>query len=183
MSSSYLKLTLTDNVKAIQTDKGSRQLYQNIEQAAHENNLLTEKESNFIKERDSFYIASVSETGWPYVQHRGGKKGFLQVLSKTTIGFANYHGNKQYISQGNFVGNDKVAMILMDYTQQRRLKILGKISVVSQQGWQSLKKAHIEDKANNIDSYFVIDIHAFDWNCPKYIRPRFTLEEIYQLIR
>ena len=104
---------------------GSREANQGFEHAEDARNDLTEREAEFIAARDSFYQATVSETGWPYVQHRGGLTGFLQVLDANTIGYADFRGNRQYVSVGNLAANDKISLILMDYANRRRLKIWG----------------------------------------------------------
>lgn len=140
---------------------------------------LGEDEMNFIAERDSFYLASVSSTGWPYIQHRGGAPGFLRVLGPTRLGFADYSGNRQLISTGNVAANDRVSLFLMDYPRQTRLKIIGHASVQDARTNPELAASLValREKAP-IERLFVIDVVSFDWNCPKYITPRFTAAEI-----
>jgi predicted pyridoxine 5'-phosphate oxidase superfamily flavin-nucleotide-binding protein len=133
----------------------------------------------FIGERDSFCLATVSETGWPYIQHRGGPKGFLKVLDPHTLGFADYRGNRQYVSVGNLAGNDRVALILMDYAKSRRLKLLGRATTVgTTEDEMLLGRLRDTDYRARVERGVLIRIEAFDWNCPLHITPRFTIEEI-----
>lgn len=140
---------------------------------------LGDEEREFIARRDSFYLATVSDNGWPYVQHRGGGPGFLQVVSPTQLGFADYKGNRQLLSTGNVAGNDRVALFLMDYGRRERLKILGRARVEDARLHPALVQqlAAAEDQAL-VERVFLIDVVSFDWNCPKYITPRFTVEEV-----
>lgn len=136
-------------------------------------------EHDYIAARDSFYMASVSESGWPYVQHRGGRRGFLRVLGPTTIGFADYEGNHQLLSTGNLTADDRVALILMDYPNQRRLKILGHARIEAA-GTNPALVEQVADPSKRalVERVVVIEVTAFDWNCPKYITPRFTADEV-----
>ncbi|MEM7723654.1 MAG: pyridoxamine 5'-phosphate oxidase family protein [Pseudomonadota bacterium] len=132
----------------------------------------------FIESRDSFYMASVSETGWPYVQHRGGPVGFLKVLGPEQIGFADYPGNKQMISKGNLVGDARVSLFLMDYPRKTRLKLIGHARMVDAGDAPDLVEALSTEGAAEAQRVCVIDLVAMDWNCPKYITPRLTEAEI-----
>ncbi len=135
-------------------------------------------EAAFIGARDSFYIASVGETGWPYIQHRGGPKGFLRILDETTIGFADFSGNRQYVSVGNIAGDDRVSLFLMDYPSRTRLKILGRATLVGLEDAATLEKLIVPGYRARVERGLKIAVAAFDWNCPQHITPRYTLEEL-----
>ncbi len=170
-------IMFTDGVKAEQSARGSRDAYAKMTaQSTPEG--LTERERDFITARDSFYIASVNEEGWPYVQHRGGPKGFLTVLDETTIGMADYRGNKQYVSTGNFKNDDRASLFLMDYPNRARLKILARAAVVDADADPDLAARLAVDGGGRIERLFTFAVEAFDWNCPQFITPRFTEEEI-----
>ncbi len=141
---------------------------------------LREDEMIFIQSRDSFYIATVTENGWPYIQHRGGPAGFVQVLGPRQIGFADYGGNRQMISVGSISRNDRVALFMMDYPRRERLKILGHATVFDAREHADLaaKVASPSGHAARVERIFIIDILSYDWNCPKFITPRFTAEEV-----
>lgn len=182
MAHQYAKIAFTPNVRQVQTELGSRLGYAGMDEGPDYNHLLSEAEASFIAERDSFYMASVSESNWPYVQHRGGPAGFLKILDAQTLGFADYKGNRQYVSTGNFRANDKVSLILMDYANKRRLKILGRISLVDEQDWDtiaSLEDAHYRAR---VERGFIIKISAFDWNCPQHITPRYNEQQLSALL-
>jgi predicted pyridoxine 5'-phosphate oxidase superfamily flavin-nucleotide-binding protein len=140
--------------------------------------LLTSVEEEFIAARDSFYMASVTETGWPYVQHRGGPAGFLRVLAPDLIGFADVRGNRQMLTTGNVSANDRVALILVDYPQRSRLKIIGHASIVPAAEDPALAASLQVSGMTPAERLVKIKVVAFDWNCPKYITPRYTLAEI-----
>lgn len=141
--------------------------------------LLTEEEMAFIRLRDSFYMASVSQTGWPYLQHRGGPPGFLRVLSPTRLAFADYKGNRQMLSTGNLMADDRVALFLMDYPRQERLKILGHARVEdARQQPQLLAELAEPEMRAGAERLFTIEVVSFDWNCPNYITPRYTEAEV-----
>ncbi|HXI71179.1 MAG TPA: pyridoxamine 5'-phosphate oxidase family protein [Verrucomicrobiae bacterium] len=140
---------------------------------------LTDDESMFIRSRDSFYLATVSESGWPYMQHRGGKPGFLHVINPTTLAFADYKGNRQMLSTGNVAVNDRVCLFLMDYPQRTRLKILGHARVEdARQHPEFVAKFAAPDQQRIVERIFFIDVVSFDWNCPQYITPRYTVGEV-----
>jgi len=144
---------------------------------------LTDDEMGFIRSRDSFYMATVSETGWPYMQHRGGKPGFLHVLSPTQLAFADYKGNRQMLSTGNLAVNDRVTLFLMDYPQRTRLKILGHARIEDARQHPELVAQLAEPEAQRIvERLFFIDVVSFDWNCPKYITPRYTAAEVEEAV-
>lgn len=181
MGNKFAELAFTAKVKEIQELMGSRKNYAKTETGPEFHHELTGDESHFLAERDSFYIATISETGWPYVQHRGGPKGFLKTLNKNQLGFADYSGNRQYISVGNLKTNDRVAIIAMDYPNQARLKILGRVKIIGSEDEQ-LKSLISEGYKAKIERGFVIQVEAFDWNCPQHITPRWTAEEVQKAI-
>lgn len=141
--------------------------------------LLGAEELQFISERDSFYLASVSETGWPYVQHRGGPRGFLKTLDSGRLAFADVRGNRQMITTGNVAVSDRVSLFLMDYPKRERLKILGHARVFDARERRDLVEAVTPPEwVKIVERVTVIDVVAFDWNCPKYITPRYTAAEV-----
>ena len=140
---------------------------------------LTGDEREFIEARDSFYMATVTESGWPYVQHRGGAPGFLRVVSPTQLAFADYKGNRQMLTTGNLAANDRVALFLMDYPRRERLKILGHARVEDARQHPELVAQFAEPETRGIvERVFLIEVVSFDWNCPKYITPRYTAAEV-----
>ncbi|MBT5073321.1 MAG: pyridoxamine 5-phosphate oxidase [Kordiimonadaceae bacterium] len=178
MAHKYAELMFTGSVKSIQETEGSRNSYAKMEQGEDYNNVMSEKEAEFIMMRDSFYMASVSETGWPYVQHRGGPQGFIKIIDAQTIGFADFRGNKQYISVGNFNKDDRVSLFFMDYKNKRRLKMLGRVAVVDAAETDILEKLTVADYRARVERGLIIKIEAFDWNCPQHITPRYTEAEV-----
>jgi hypothetical protein len=179
MRNLYADLAFTPAVKALQEEKGSRKAYASMAAQTEQPQTLTENEASFIRARDSFYIATVSETGWPYIQHRGGQPGFLQVLGPATLGFLDYRGNRQYISSGNLVGSDRVSLFLMDYPNRARLKMLGHARVVSVEEGQAAGLT-LPDGARRVhpERAMLIEVAGYDWNCPQHITERYTIEEI-----
>lgn len=150
---------------------------------APESDPLTDEERVFIEARDSFYLATVTETGWPYVQHRGGKPGFLRVVNPTQLAFADYKGNRQMLSTGNLAVTDRVALFLMDYPRRERLKILGHARIEDARQHPELVQQFAEPEAHGIvERLFIIQVVSFDWNCPKYITPRYTAGEVEQAV-
>jgi predicted pyridoxine 5'-phosphate oxidase superfamily flavin-nucleotide-binding protein len=148
-----------------------------------ERDALTAHEAQFIQSRDSFHLSTVSESGWPYVQHRGGKPGFLHVVNPTTLAFADYKGNRQMLSTGNLGVNDRVCLFLMDYPQRTRLKILGHARIEdARQHPELVAQFATPDVQRAVERVFLIDVVSFDWNCPKYITPRYTVAEIEALV-
>jgi predicted pyridoxine 5'-phosphate oxidase superfamily flavin-nucleotide-binding protein len=141
-------------------------------------------ETAFLSEHDSLYWATTSSTGWPYVQHRGGPKGFLKVIDDHTLAFADFRGNKQYISAGNLLTDNRVAIIMVDYPEQLRLKILGKIDVLEGEAAREwIERVRLPGYTAVIERVFVIHVAAFDWNCPQHITPRYTAEEIQAAVQ
>ena len=144
---------------------------------------LTADEVEFIGRRDSFYLSTVNADGWPYIQHRGGPPGFLHVLAPDRLAFADYQGNRQLLSTGNLAGNDRVALFLMDYPQRQRLKILGHARTVDARAEPALvAQLAGPAPARAVERLFLIDVVAYDWNCPKHITPRYSREEILELV-
>lgn len=139
---------------------------------------LGPNETEFIAERDSFYLASVGESGWPYVQHRGGPAGFLRVVSPTTLAFADYGGNRQLLTTGNVAVDDRVSLLLMDYAHQRRLKILGRARVADVREHPELLEGLAVEPGAEVERVVVIDVVSFNWNCPQHITQRFTAAEV-----
>lgn len=148
--------------------------------AAPERDVLTAGEAEFIAQRDSFYMATITEAGWPYLQHRGGARGFLRVTGPNELMFADHGGNRQLISVGSLAVNDRVSLFLMDYPARERLKILGHAKVLDAREYPDLvaEIAPPGGHAANVERIFVIDVLSYDWNCPKFITPRFTAAEI-----
>jgi uncharacterized protein len=183
MARNFGTLLFTPLVKALQEKYGSRRQYARLEAGVATPDRLGPDESAFIEERDSFYMATTSTTGWPYVQHRGGPKGFVKVVDPSTIAFPDFRGNKQYISTGNVASDDRVALIMVDYPAQTRLKILGHAQIpegdVSRE-W--IARFRHSDSKDIIERVYVIRVEAFDWNCPQYITPRFTEEQIREAL-
>ncbi len=183
MAHNFGSLVFTPLVKALQEKYGSRRQYARMEAGGLSPDRLGPDESAFIAERDSFYIATVGATGWPYVQHRGGHKGFLKVIDDHTIAFADFRGNKQYVSTGNIGSDDRVALIMVDYPGQTRLKILGRAGIFEgarAQDW--LGRLRDTTDKSVIERAYVIRFEAFDWNCPQHITPRFTEEQIREAL-
>lgn len=180
MALRFAELMLTPAVKAEQERHGSRASCARMERPeAPARDAFGEAEGAFIAARDSFYIASVTETGWPYIQHRGGPPGFLKLLDARTLGFADFRGNRQYVSVGNFKGDDRVALFLMDYAHQRRLKILGHARSVEAADDPALA-ARLGDPGYpaKVERGIVVSLEGFDWNCPQHITPRFSEAEV-----
>src|SRR5271165_1827711 len=183
MAHNFGSLVFTPLVKALQEKYGSRRQYARMEAGGATGDLLGPDESAFIAERDSFYIATVGATGWPYVQHRGGPKGFLKVIDDHTIAFADFRGNKQYVSTGNLATDDRVALIMVDYPGQTRLKILGRAEIFDgEAARQWIERLRERGSKDVIERVYVIRVEAFDWNCPQHITPRFTAEEIQEML-
>ena len=176
MARTFLSTMFGAGARAMQEAAGSRPSYARMEAGAGEQDDLTAREIEFIAARDSFYMASVTEDGWPYVQHRGGPVGFLRHVGGNRIGFADFSGNRQYLSAANLTADDRVSLFLMDYPNRRRLKLIG--------------HAHASDDPANVrrvmppehmaepERAWLIDVVGYDWNCPQHITPRFTEAEI-----
>jgi predicted pyridoxine 5'-phosphate oxidase superfamily flavin-nucleotide-binding protein len=183
MARAFAQIAFTDSVKAAQTRYGSRRAYQKFEMAEERGDRLSERETDFLARCDSFYMGSVSETGWPYVQHRGGPKGFLKVLDDRTLAFVDFRGNKQYISVGNLTWNDRVALFIMDYPNQQRLKLWARARLVDRdQDPQLIARLQASSYEARVERAIVLNIEAFDWNCPQHITRRFSEAEVERMI-
>ena len=181
MSNAFAEIAFTPAVKAAQQLDGSRAAYaRNFERGDGVlNQRLGADEAEFIAQQRSFFMATVSETGWPYVQHRGGPHGFLKVLDDQTLVFADFAGNRQLVSVGNLFNNDRVALILVDYAQRVRLKILGHLQVHDLAGDDALlRKLHPADYKARPQRAMTIRVAGFDWNCPQHIPVRIDAEDV-----
>ena len=178
MASRYADLTFTDTVRRFQDQAGSRASYARLEDGPPTNALLGEREAAFIAGSDSLFMATVSQTGWPDVQHRGGPAGFVCVLDATTIGFADFRGNRQYISVGNLADDDRVALIFVDHANRQRLKLLGRARSIDAADAATLARLEVADYRARVERGLVINVEAFDWNCPQHIPQLFSLAEI-----
>jgi uncharacterized protein len=178
MAYGFLDIAGTPSVRAAQAAMGSDHLWTG--RAFHRDfDRFGEQERQFIAARDSFYMATVSETGWPYVQHRGGPRGFLKVVDERTLAFADYSGNKQYISVGNLAADTRVSLILMDYPRRARMKIFAHVETLAPDADAALAAlVSVPGYRAKMERIFVLRLDAFDWNCPQHITPRFTEEEI-----
>lgn len=184
----WLEIASTPSVKAAREHYGSAVQYARLDGTLDRagpvrNDRLGDAEAAFIEGRDGFYLASVSETGWPYVQYRGGPGGFLRVLDDHTLGFADFRGNRQYVTTGNVAENDRVSLFLMDYAHQRRLKIFGHLRMIDVSAApEQVATLAVPDYAARSERAALIQVVAFDWNCPQHITPRFTHEELDQVL-
>lgn len=176
MGHKFAELAFTDTVKELQVADGSRKSYARMEEGEDSHNVLTGREAAFIGVRDSFYMATVGETGWPYVQHRGGPAGFVRVIDQKTLGFPDFSGNRQFVSTGNLKVDDRVSLFFMDYPNKARLKMLGRVKTSTDP--EILDTLALDGYAAKIERAFLIEIAAFDWNCPQHITPRFTVDDI-----
>jgi len=178
MGHKFAEITFTETVKSVQERMGSRNAYAKREGDTDLNNALGETEAAFVKARDSFYMATVGETGWPYVQHRGGPAGFLRVLDEVTLGFADFSGNRQYVSVGNVMTDDRISLFLMDYPNKTRLKILGRVQLLDKDDAATLDKLAPSNYRARVERGMLIIVEAFDWNCPQHITPRYSQTEM-----
>lgn len=176
----YDDLMFTPAVQALQEAEGSREMYARSYGAR--TRVFGPDDIAFLESRSSFYMASVSETGWPYIQHRGGPVGFLKVLDDHTLGFADYRGNKQHISEGNVAAEARVSLFAMDYPRKARLKLQGRARFTAAADDPDLSARLTVDGEGRVERLVIIKIEAFDWNCPQFITPRFDAAEIAQLV-
>jgi predicted pyridoxine 5'-phosphate oxidase superfamily flavin-nucleotide-binding protein len=180
MAERFMQNVLTPSVLAAQEHYYGRRASIG---SAPERDPLTEEERTFIEARDSFYMATITETGWPYIQHRGGPRGFLRVVSPTQLAFADYRGNRQMLSTGNLAANERVALFLMDYPRRERLKILGHARVEDARQHPELVAKLAEPEVHTIvERLFFVEVISFDWNCPKCITPRYTAAEVEEAV-
>ena len=182
MSYGFLDIAITPSVRAAQAKMGADHTWQDF-RGHREFDRFTDSEAAFIGERDSFYMATVSETGWPYVQHRGGPRGFLKLIDAQTLAFADYRGNRQYISTGNVAANDRACLFLMDYARRARLKIYVHVDILAP-GDDPALTAQVTDAAYGakIERIYRLRLQAFDWNCPQHITPRYTEEQVRTVV-
>ena len=183
MTHRFADLVFTDSVKAAQEYYGSRAHNERLQKNFGPNDQLTSRETSFIALRDTFYLATVGETGWPYVQHRGGPPGFLRVLEPNLLAYADFRGNTQLVSVGNLSSNDRCSVILMDYPNRRRLKILGRMRIADARTLPQalLTQVELPGYRARIERVALIDVAAFDWNCPQHITQRYTQLEFAEL--
>lgn len=180
MAMKYLDLALTESVRRAQ-----KHYYGHAAEIVDppDRDPLGEAEVEFITTRDSFYLGTVSESGWPYVQHRGGSAGFLRVLSPSRLAFADFRGNRQLLSTGNLLVNDRVALFLMDYASRTRLKLFGHAQVEDARTQPELvAQWSAPDIHAKVERIVFIDVVSFDWNCPKYITPRYVFDEVEEVV-
>jgi predicted pyridoxine 5'-phosphate oxidase superfamily flavin-nucleotide-binding protein len=181
MARKYLETHLTPAVKQAQAH------YYGVSATVPpgaEQDPLGQDEIEFITARDSFYMATISENNWPYLQHRGGPKGFLHVIGPQQVAFLDLHGNRQLLSTGNLFAMDRVSLFLMDYPHRERLKIMGHARVLDAREHPDLaERLRMQAQSDKVERIFIIDVVSYDWNCPKYITPRFTAEEVEEAIQ
>jgi predicted pyridoxine 5'-phosphate oxidase superfamily flavin-nucleotide-binding protein len=175
----HSEILFTDAVRAAQERFGSREQGERLRTHGQANDTLTEAEREFIQARDGFYLASVSESGWPYVQFRGGPAGFVRALDGKTLAYPDFRGNRQYISTGNIEHDGRVALLFMDYAHPARLKLLGRARIIdAAQAPELARQLQLPDYRARVERVVLIAVEAFDWNCPQHITPRYTAEEI-----
>ena len=174
----FTRYAFGPSARALQEEFGSRDAYRRMEESG-DRFVLTDREIGFIESRDSFYLSTVGENGFPYVQFRGGPVGFLKVLGPSRLGFADYSGNRQFISSGNIRETGKACLFLIDYPTRQRVKIWAEAQMTLADGDSPLSRALRDPQyPANVERFLTFDILAYDWNCPKYIPQRYTLEEI-----
>jgi uncharacterized protein len=179
MAEQYMQRVLTPAVQRAQDKYFGR--HQEVD-GPPSTDAFTPDEAEFISGRDSFYMATVSETGWPYVQHRGGPPGFVKVLGENLLGFADFKGNRQLISTGNLDVTDRVALFFMDYPNRTRLKVLGHARVLdAREHSELLEELSPPELRSKVERFFLVETVSYDWNCPKYITPRYTAAEVEKL--
>ncbi len=182
MSYGFLDIAVTPSVRAVQAQMGADRAWSDFK-GHREFDRFTENEAAFIAERDSFYMATVSETGWPYVQHRGGPKGFLKLVDERTLAFADYRGNRQYLSAGNLAADGRANLFLMDYAHRARLKMFVRVETLALDADPALTElVTVPGYAAKLERVFKLHLEAFDWNCPQHITRRFTEQEIDEAV-
>ena len=178
MAQSFAEVLFSDPVKKLQQEHGSRAIYERMTAAGVGEEPLGREETEFIALRDSFYVATVTPDGWPYIQHRGGPIGFLAVLNDRRLAFADYSGNKQFITTGNLTENDRFALFLMDYPGRTRLKIIGHARMLDPGEDPEIEARLIPQPNARIERIIVLEVVGFDWNCSQHINPRYSKEEL-----
>ena len=182
MPRQFSQITFTPAVQAMQKRMGSRQGYARFVAAGPDNNRVTADIIEFIRQIDGFYLGTVTASGYPYIQFRGGRPGFLKALDDRTLGFADFRGNQQYISVGNLAENDRAFLFLMDYRHRRRLKILGRARVV-EADTDAAVLAQLQDPSYpaTVERGLLFQIEGWDWNCPQHIPRRYSEAEVAAL--
>jgi predicted pyridoxine 5'-phosphate oxidase superfamily flavin-nucleotide-binding protein len=179
----FLDIAITPSVRAAQVEMGADHIWQDF-QGDREFDRFGENEAAFIADRDSFYMATVSETGWPYIQHRGGPRGFLKLVDEHTLAFADYRGNRQYISTGNLAADNRACLFLMDYPRRARLKIYVHVETLALDTDPALTElVAVPDYRAKLERIFRFKLANFDWNCQQHITPRFTEDQINAGVR
>ena len=184
MARAFAEIAFTPTVQSIQKTFGSDQLHSSLlTNKAEPRNRITEREAEFIAKRDGFYQSTVSESGWPYVQFRGGPAGFIHILDEQRIAYADFSGNRQYLSVGNLTSNDRIAIIMMDYPNRRRLKLWGRVRIITtDEDPDFVARLLVDDYPAQPERAIVITVEAYDWNCPQHIPQRLTLDELDQYL-
>ena len=181
MAYSFGDLMFTERVRALQERDGSRAQYARMQAAEiARGSEFGLRETEYLHGADHFFLASVSENGWPYVQHRGGPRGFIRVLGSRELAFADFRGNRQHVTDGNIAGDERVAMIVMDYAQQMRLKLAGRLRFLDASTAPAALASTVAlpGYSARVERIGVLSLEAFDWNCSQHITPRYTIEEI-----
>jgi uncharacterized protein len=174
-------IAFTPAVKAIQARKGSREAYAHVEQSGGWRTEIDDKLAGFLANANSFYLATATADGQPYIQHRGGPKGFVKILDKSTIAFADYAGNQQYISQGNLSENSKAYIFVMDYAHRRRVKLWGEAKVIDDDP-ALLEALMPKGYRARPEQAIVFKIAAWDTNCPQHIPQKFDAADVAQAL-
>ena len=184
MPTSFADIAFTPSVQALQSRHGSRTQYARMQARAGEST-LSARERDFLEQADTFYLATVGETGWPYVQHRGGPPGFVRVRSPSQVAFADFRGNLQYVSAGNVARDDRASIIVVDVANRRRLKLLGHLHLVDLADADEALVASVAlpGYRATVERIALFDVVAFDWNCPQHITQRFTADEVEAVTR
>ena len=183
MIKNFTDIAFTKAVKEAQEKYGSREMYEKVAARLPEENKIYHKERQMIEMIDGFYMATTNKDGWPYVQFRGGPKGFLKVLGEQTMGFADFKGNLQYISTGNINATNKAALILMHYPTRTRLKIWAETEILDpKENPELAKQLIVEDYDAVVERLVIYHVKALNWNCPQHIPQRFTVEEFKEIL-
>ena len=182
MAKNFTNFAFTDSVKAEQEAHGSRQSYARMEEK--DQYQIFHRETSFIAAQHGFYMSTIGENGWPYVQFRGGSTGFLKAIDNQTLAYADFSGNMQYISTGNLKTTNKAALILMDYSTRTRLKIWAETEILDPEENPDLLEI-VSDPGYKakVDRIIVFNIKGFDWNCPQHITPKFTIDQMKELVK
>ena len=183
MGHKFAEIAFTPGVKSEQERNDSRRGYARLEGGDDHHDKLGADEAAFLAGRDSFYMATVSEAGWPYIQHRGGPAGFVHVLDSKTIAFADFTGNRQYVSAGNLQSNDRVSLFFMDYPNRTRLKVLGRARLTGADEDGLVERLRPPGGRVRVERGMVITVAGFDWNCPQHITPRFSQDQVLAVVK